>query len=500
MSGVWDASCERRAKELLFRFLEELGATKAALYLLEKEGAFKLAAQYGFGRRDSLVREIPSGHALLDWVRRNRTSPAFLNNAHEDPGLADVVVGAGTAHLLTLPIVISGRLVGFVDARDKGRKALFNAEDIPRARAVGEAIEAFLRELGLYGSTTQARESASPQVPSPPRKGRDEAPARLHHEIIEELAAISRCCARLPDVAAIALSLTDGASVRGLMLRTVPFDSQQREALATHQARQFQEEGVRVPAPGLWAWSEEESGGCESHARQITTAVIHRGPPIWIVLSVLTSGTREASEPVLAAVGLHVRLALQAQRYRRATRNLARVLLEPGEQGLPQLRHHSQAVSELSQRIAAALDLEEEEEELVTIAGYLHDVGMRELEYARIYRAERIGEVERRLFRRHPMIGARILEGGEFPGDLAAAVRHHHERWDGEGYPDRLSGEAIPLASRIVHLAEVWDVLTSASSYRRPVGREEALEIIRGEAGKQFDPRLVPVLAEVISA
>ena len=142
------------------------------------------------------------------------------------------------------------------------------------------------------------------------------------------------------------------------------------------------------------------------------------------------------------------------------------------------------------------LRLSEEDEETVTIAAYLHDVGMRELDYARIYRIEKAGEAEMRMFQRHPVVGARLVESAEFPGDLVRAIRHHHERWDGSGYPHRLVGRAIPLASRIIHLAEVYDVLTSSSSYKRPMAREAALETIRAEAGKQLDPELVPLLDE----
>ncbi len=132
------------------------------------------------------------------------------------------------------------------------------------------------------------------------------------------------------------------------------------------------------------------------------------------------------------------------------------------------------------------------------MAAYLHDVGLRELDYARIYRMERPGELEKRMYQRHPVVGARILESAEFPGDLAGVVRHHHERWDGGGYPNRLAGRNIPLGSRIIHLAEVYDVLTSPSSYRRTLGRNAALDLIRSESGRQFDPELVPLFEDLV--
>jgi putative nucleotidyltransferase with HDIG domain len=309
-----------------------------------------------------------------------------------------------------------------------------------------------------------------------------------------------RALARLPGVAAAALSVTDSRTVRSLVLRTAPLDQQRRAALSSHQSRTLVEAGVRVPPADRWGWDEQDSSGPETRYEEIRTAVLHGGPPVWVVLSLVTPTGSTVGEAVFAAAAHQLDLARQVRDYRRAARNLARVLLEPGETAFPHLRQHSQTTSELAQQMAAALHLSDEEEELVTVAAYLHDVGMRELEYARVYRMDHPGEQERRLYQRHPVVGARIVETAEFPGDLAGAIRYHHERWDGTGYPQRLAGRNIPLPSRIIHIAEVYDVLTSPASYRRPAGRETALEMIRAQAGTQFDPELVPLLAEVVRA
>lgn len=498
MLSIWDASCERRAKEVLYRCLEELGSTKAALYLLGSEGSYELAAQYGFGRRDAVLAEVKAGHPLWDWVRRNRTAPAFLNSTDKHAGLGEVLKEAGTARILTIPLAVGGRLVGFIDVRDKARKALFSSDDQAIATTIGGALEGMLRELGLFGpavapATASAAERAVDQPGGLPA-------IRLHESFVSEVTSMVRHCVQLPGTAAAALTVGNETSVRALLLRTVPLDAHQRGALATHQARHLETVGLRGPAVASWAWTEEESGGTEKQAHEISTSLLFNGPPVWVLLTLLTRGGNALAQTIHATVAHHARLALTEQSYRRAARNLARALLEPGEQGLPALRQHSQGVSELAQRIAIAHGLSDPAEEFVTVAAYLHDVGMRELEYARIYRVDRVGEVEKRLFRRHPVVGARIVETCEFPGDLAGTIRHHHERWDGEGYPDRLSGAAIPLASRIVHLAEVYDVLTSAGSYRRPVGRDAALKLIRDESGKQFDPDLVPILESVVAS
>lgn len=495
----WNDDRQRGVKEILYRCLEELGATKAALYLLGSSGAFELACHYGFGRRDLVAPAVGNEHPLWDWIRRHRTAPAFVNDAAEDAAMYKVLESAGTARLLTVPISAAGELVGFVEARDKARRLPFDGEDARVARSIAAAVEAFLSEHALFGAapaTAAPPLHATQAAPAPPPA--NAGPVFPHRAAFEEVVGILRAASALRDVAAVAVTVTDKSSVQIRSFSGVPLESSQRDALAAHQVSALERLGVRLPPPTRWAWVEERSSGPTKSGDVIHTGVLHPGPPVWLVASLVTPRASTAPSVVLATAARVLALALGVQRYRRATRNLARVLLEPGEQSLSHLRQHSQAVSELAQRLAAALRLGEDEEELVTVAAYLHDVGMRELDYARTYRMERPGDAERRLYQRHPVVGARIVESAEFPGDLAAAIRAHHERWDGKGYPGRTAGDAIPLASRIIHIAEVYDVLTSPSSYRRTIGRDAALDLIRGEAGKQFDPALVPVLEEVV--
>jgi len=501
---------ERGLKELLYRCLEELGATKAALYLASSQSGFELVVQYGFGKRDALAAEIKVGNPLWDWLRRHRTQPAFLNDAREDRSLGPILEAAGTARLLTIPLTLADRLIGLVDVRDKARKAHFTHNDASAARAIGKALEELVGSLGVYGPAPEPAADSpavappeaslpapSPEAAPPPAEA---PPPALHASIVESVAQVARTVSPLPGVTATAVTVTDGVAARALLLRAMPLTKEQRDAIAAHQVRHLEELGARVPPPQRWIWAEEPSGGAEKRGEEIYSAVLHAVPPVSVVFSVVTPSRGVAGRAVLALVQRHFDLAYALRGYRRATRNLARLLLEPGEAGFPHLRQHSQSVSELAQRMAVALKLHEEEEELVTVGGYLHDVGMRELDYPRLYRLEQPAEADKRTYRRHPVVGARIVESAEFPGNLAAAIRHHHERWDGSGYPDRLVGRQIPLASRIIHLAEVFDVLTSPASYRRPLAREAALEVIRRESGRQFDPELVPLLQEAARA
>lgn len=181
-----------------------------------------------------------------------------------------------------------------------------------------------------------------------------------------------------------------------------------------------------------------------------------------------------------------------ASRYRTAFRSLVSASIEPGLRPYPQLKRHAFAVALLSRRFAFSLRLPAETVEQVTVAGLLHDVGLRELElpYDRIASRRPLNVEEMAIVRRHPIVAAGLLERIAFPYPIAPLVRHHHERFDGSGYPDRLIGEEIPYGSRLIGLAEAFDAMTSPDSYRPPVSRDAALSVIESRAGTQFDPEL----------
>jgi HD-GYP domain-containing protein (c-di-GMP phosphodiesterase class II) len=121
----------------------------------------------------------------------------------------------------------------------------------------------------------------------------------------------------------------------------------------------------------------------------------------------------------------------------------------------------------------------------------LHDVGKVAIPDAILYKPESLNDEERALMARHPVIGAEIIRGIEFLGDAALVVRSHHERWDGNGYPDRLAGEQIPLVARVFAVADVLDALTTDRPYRPASSLAVAREMIAQESGTQFDPRVV---------
>lgn len=143
---------------------------------------------------------------------------------------------------------------------------------------------------------------------------------------------------------------------------------------------------------------------------------------------------------------------------------------------------HAHRVAHVSIRLGRALGLEEARLERLHFAALLHDVGMLKIDTAR--------PQPKSVYRTHPALGQRMLSRIRLWEDLGPFVLHHHEWWDGSGYPEGLAGEDIPLEARIIGVAEAFDSMTSPSSYQAMRSFDEALEQLREGRGTQFDPRL----------
>ena len=159
---------------------------------------------------------------------------------------------------------------------------------------------------------------------------------------------------------------------------------------------------------------------------------------------------------------------------------------------------HSDRVGELAARIARRLGVEEAQIELTRVAASLHDLGKLAIPEEILRKPGTLNESERLVLQRHPQIGHRMLEslGVESVADW---VLHHHERWDGDGYPDRLRGEEIPLGARIIFVADAYDAMTSERVYDRSRSPSEALEELERCSGSQFDPAIVDAFSEELS-
>jgi HD-GYP domain-containing protein (c-di-GMP phosphodiesterase class II) len=160
---------------------------------------------------------------------------------------------------------------------------------------------------------------------------------------------------------------------------------------------------------------------------------------------------------------------------------------------------HCRRLAALSAIVAGRFGVSEEEVEAIRLGALLHDVGKIGIRDHILLKPTRFTPEERRDMERHPDIGHRIVARIDgFRETTLHCVRHHHERWDGSGYPDRLTGEAIPLGARIVSVVDVWDALSTERPYKPALPAHEVRAYLLKEKEIQFDPRVVDQFLQLL--
>lgn len=162
-------------------------------------------------------------------------------------------------------------------------------------------------------------------------------------------------------------------------------------------------------------------------------------------------------------------------------------------------RGHADRVSRIAGAIAREMDLAEAEIERIELAGLLHDIGKIGVEDRILMKPMRLDADETELMRRHPIYGASILEPSAALRPLVQMVLHHHENFDGSGYPEGLVGEEIPLGSRVIIVADAYEAMTSDRIYRKAIGHQKALEQLSKYKGIQFDPKVVRAIEQLLA-
>ncbi|HEX2393330.1 MAG TPA: HD domain-containing phosphohydrolase [Solirubrobacterales bacterium] len=203
----------------------------------------------------------------------------------------------------------------------------------------------------------------------------------------------------------------------------------------------------------------------------------------------LEAGTATAALR-LADRRMYAQKGMRADSARSQTRG---VLLRVLHEREPELDRHLEGVARLAAIAGRALDLEAEDLDVLVRAAELHDIGKVAIPDEVLQKRGPLSEVEWALMRKHTLIGERVLSAAPAMSQVAKLVRSTHERWDGSGYPDGLSGEAIPLGSRLILICDAYNAMTEKRAYREAMDDRRARAGLRQGAGTQFDPRLVEV-------
>ena len=166
----------------------------------------------------------------------------------------------------------------------------------------------------------------------------------------------------------------------------------------------------------------------------------------------------------------------------------------------PYTRGHSERVSERGANLARMLGLTEEQQDVVRNAGILHDIGKIGISETILQKPGPLTTEELIAVQEHPAIGEKICQPLRSAELLLTVIRHHQERFDGDGYPDHLSGDDIPVEARVISIVDAYDAMTSPRPYRPPMSKAQAFEMLHREAGKQWDPQIVKRFIEMLKA
>jgi ribonuclease P protein subunit RPR2 len=185
---------------------------------------------------------------------------------------------------------------------------------------------------------------------------------------------------------------------------------------------------------------------------------------------------------------------------RRSYESTVRALADAVEARDAYTARHAERVAAYGLEIARASGMEGGDSPELEFGFLLHDIGKIAISDTILYKPGHLTDDERDEMRRHPVIGEEIVRGIEFLGDARDVVRSHHERWDGDGYPDRLAGERIPLSARVFAVADTFDALTSDRPYRAASSFRDARRVIAEASGTQFDPQIADAFDDIPDA
>ncbi|MBN1356123.1 HD domain-containing protein [bacterium] len=270
------------------------------------------------------------------------------------------------------------------------------------------------------------------------------------------------------------------------------------------------ENGISILSPD--AFQDERFRGSESifvHSiRSAMCVPLKCRNKILGVIHVDTKGSHdtftESDLKLLTAIGISAGIAIENMRLfenlKRLFRSTVRTIVATIEASDPYTGGHSIRVAEFSKQLASCMGLHEDEVERLEMAALLHDVGKVGIPNEILNKPGQFDTSEINIMQLHPVTGADILVNIEGMEDIARIVRHHHERFDGTGYPDKLKGERIPLGSRILCIADTLDAITTDRAYRPKNSLDHALREIEGSSESQFDPDIVRVLKKCIAS
>ncbi|HDS08636.1 MAG TPA: HD domain-containing protein, partial [Firmicutes bacterium] len=398
--------------------------------------------------------------------------------------------------VIQIPLIFEGSVLGVFDIANKRDRTVFSKEDIEILNILGSFVA-----IAIHNSQVFTKASLRIQL----FKTLNEIPRamitldnlnEIFQFICEKVAKILEvdlCVILLLEEDLLVLRGSVGLPKRLIGYVKYPFDKGLIGWAARNKTLIISEDAQNDPR-FLKSLTKDVK---DIHKSAMVNAILYEDKLLGVI-SVETKFYKHFSEEEVQAfqilsneiaTGIH-RLSLQSEMkgiYNNVIRIFARII----EAKEPETSGHCYRVSRISQLIAKEMNFSEKEIEELIIASYLHDIGKLGIPEFILHKKSQLSEGEVRVMRTHTELGASFLEPFNIPDSIKETVLYHHERFDGKGYPECLKGEEIPLMSRILTIADAFDAMVISRSYSSAKSIKLAIEELKSNSGKQFDPQLV---------
>ncbi len=478
--------------EILRAADEAMGVGRAALLLLDAETQ-ELVLHSAVGYGDVIGKRIPLGKGVTGTVALTGR-PELVRDVLSNGRYVSGVEGGATE--MAVPMRVYGELIGVLDTESPLADA-FDEQDLELFGAFADQAAVAIHNARLFKRLEDANRRLKENIEEMGRLNRElEAyagqivDANRNLEIqIKQLTTLHQAgqtitsSLNLDETLAAILQMTSGilqSSAGAIKL----IDGETKELKVRAQAGMLKEGSGPFLRYDLPLKIGEKTIGVFELIRHATEE--------------MDDGERQMLETLASQASIAIenaRLFEDTQRiYYDTLKSLAKAL----EARDDYTRGHSERVAELSLATAHELGSSEEDCSIIFNSALLHDIGKIGIRDSVLLKPRQLSDEEMEIIRKHPTYGNAILGPLKFLGEVAVLVKHHHERWDGSGYPTGLKGENIPFASRIIGVVDTYDAMTSTRPYRQAMTHETAVQEIRRQAGRQFDPQVVDGFLRVI--
>ncbi len=477
--------------EILDAAATALGLERVAVLLIDNDHR-ELVIHSARGYGDVIGKRIPLGTGITGSVAISG-DPVRLDDVATDRRYIPGVVGGRSE--MAVPLRVFGELVGVLDT-ESPEPGAFSERDLELFSVFADQTAVAIHNARLFDGLEKAKSRLETNM---------EEMARLNRELeayAEQIAAANRNLAtqvkQLTTLHKVGQAITSSLDLEQTLDTILSMSAEIVAGSAsaiklvdreTQEIRVMARAGTAIESDSLLRYD-------------LPLMIGSRTIGVFELMRQANEHLGEAERTMLETLGSQAAIAIEnarlfenAQRtYYETLKSLARAL----EARDDYTRGHSERVAGLSVAIADELGLDKETRHLVYNSALLHDIGKIGVRDAILLKPQPLSLEETAVIHNHPTYGNAILRPLKFLTEVSEAVKHHHERWDGGGYPSGLRGEEIPLVSRIIAVADAYDAMTSSRPYREPRSHAEAVAEIERGAGGQLDPGVVAAFLTVI--